>query len=80
MYDLVSYLDPYFSNTDNIIWCSKKNILQENFDNFWDIIEKSYDRASNYADFNAYVVSSIVNEIWGYDTLFCSGDRSLINL
>jgi hypothetical protein len=37
---------------------------------FWSLVEEAYERAETYADFNAYVMSRIVNEVWGYDTVF----------
>ena len=44
--------------------------LPENFEDFWRIVEESYERAETYSDFNAFVMSKIVNVTWGYDTLF----------
>jgi len=44
--------------------------LRENLDAFWNVVEDSYDRAQSYSDFNAFVMSRIVNGEWGYDTLF----------
>jgi hypothetical protein len=46
------------------------NSFRENFESFWDIVEDSYDRALSYSDFNAFIMSKIINDIWGYDTLF----------
>lgn len=40
------------------------------FEGFWTLIEDAYERAEKYADFNAFIISRIVNEAWGYDTLF----------
>jgi hypothetical protein len=44
--------------------------LFENLEQFWMEVEKSYNRASSYADLNSFIISRIVNKIWGYDTLF----------
>ncbi|MEM3702966.1 MAG: hypothetical protein QXX79_00885, partial [Candidatus Bathyarchaeia archaeon] len=44
--------------------------IAENFENFWIIVEKAYSRAGNYSDFNAFLMSKIINEVWGYSTLF----------
>ena len=44
--------------------------LAVDFDGFWELIKEAYDRAENYADFNAFVMSRIVNGVWGYGTLF----------
>ena len=45
--------------------------LNDNLETFWRTVEEAYKRAENYADFNAYILSKIVNESWEYDTLFC---------
>lgn len=42
----------------------------ENFEQFWEQVELSYCRAKSYSDFNAFLMSHIVNSAWGYDTLF----------
>jgi len=47
-----------------------RGILQGNFGSFWRIVEDSYKRSKSYSDFNAFVMSKIVNQVWGYDTLF----------
>jgi len=44
--------------------------LRENFGLFWNIVEDSYEHAEKYSDFNAFVMSKIINSAWGYDTLF----------
>jgi len=41
-----------------------------NFEVFWSLVEEAYERAGTYSDFNAYVMSKIVNEAWDYDTVF----------
>jgi len=46
----------------------------EYFDNlrtFWSIATDSNEKAENCADFNAFVISQIINDTWEYDTLFC---------
>lgn len=42
----------------------------ENFEQFWARVELSYFRAKSYSDFNAFLMSQIVNSVWEYDTLF----------
>lgn len=42
----------------------------ENLESFWALVEVAYNRAETYADFNAFVISRIVNEAWEYGTLF----------
>ena len=48
----------------------KDGELTKNFEEFWGIVEDAYKKAETYADFNAFIMSKIVNEAWGYDTLF----------
>jgi hypothetical protein len=33
-------------------------------------VELSYQKARSYSDFNSFLMSQIVNKVWGYDTLF----------
>lgn len=44
--------------------------LRDNLGDFWEIVDDAYGNAENFSDFNAFVMSKIVNEVWGYDTLF----------
>ena len=44
--------------------------LTENFESFWSVVEDCYRRSERYSDFNAFVMSRIVNDVWGYDTVF----------
>jgi hypothetical protein len=45
--------------------------MAENLADFWEeIVEVAYSRAKSYADFNSFMMSQIVNKVWGYDTLF----------
>jgi hypothetical protein len=44
--------------------------LKVNFESFWKIVEDAYAKALNYSDFNAFLLSRIINHAWGYDTLF----------
>jgi len=52
--------------------CSAVSVstLRENFEFFWSVVEDCYERSENYSDFNAFVMSRIVNDVWGYDTVF----------
>jgi len=45
-------------------------ILHNNFESFWSIVEDCYERSKTFSDFNAFLMSKIVNEVWGYDTAF----------
>jgi len=51
-------------------WDSKKSLLHENFEIFWEMVVEAHELATTYSDFNAFTISKIVNEIWEYDTLF----------
>lgn len=44
--------------------------LHENFVLFWDVVEDCFGRSGKYSDFNGFVMSRIVNDVWGYDTVF----------
>ncbi|EMR73719.1 hypothetical protein MCGE09_00490 [Thaumarchaeota archaeon SCGC AB-539-E09] len=48
----------------------KEELAKDKFDQIWSVVVESYERASNYADFNAFFLSTLVNESWGYDVLF----------
>jgi hypothetical protein len=50
---------------DNIQSC-----FHDNFKQFWRQVEYAYSGAKSYSDFNSFLMSQIVNRIWGYDTLF----------
>lgn len=47
-----------------------KSRVLHNFEQFWHEVEISYSRAKSYSDFNSFLMSQLVNKIWGYDTLF----------
>jgi hypothetical protein len=44
--------------------------LFENLEQFWTEVDESYNRARSYADLNSFIISRVVNKLWGYDTLF----------
>jgi hypothetical protein len=44
--------------------------MVENLSSFWEIVESAYSKARSYSDFNAFLMSKIINSIWGYNTLF----------
>lgn len=48
----------------------EKKIYMEKSEEFWKLVKNSHSRAKSYADFSSFLMSSIVNEIWNYDTLF----------
>ncbi|HEY5631974.1 MAG TPA: hypothetical protein VIR31_07575 [Nitrososphaeraceae archaeon] len=49
---------------------SNKSYISDNFEQFWQEVELSYSKAKSYSDFNSFLMSQIVNKVWGYDTLF----------
>jgi len=55
---------------NNKISYGQKRQLYENFDRFTDLLDSAYKHSTNFADFNAFLLSEIVNKKWGYDTLF----------
>jgi hypothetical protein len=59
-----------FSRTFGLPWLSEGDKLKENFESFWKIVKDAYAVAPNYSDFNAFLISRIINHAWGYDTLF----------
>ena len=42
----------------------------DNFEKFWEIVEKAHNRATNYSDFNSYIMSIIVNDYWKCNVMF----------
>jgi hypothetical protein len=47
-----------------------KSVFIRNFKEFWDQVELSYYWAKSYSDLNSFLMSQLVNKVWGYDTLF----------
>lgn len=44
--------------------------LHKNLESMWNIVEDCSRRSKIYSDFNAFMMSKIVNGVWGYDTVF----------
>jgi hypothetical protein len=42
----------------------------DNLNLFWEEVEIAYSKATSYSDLNSFLISRIVNGIWGYNTLF----------
>jgi hypothetical protein len=61
-----SWIKTSISRSKNI----DKLALMNNFEDFWRQVENAYGKAKTYADFNSFLMSQIVNNIWKYDTLF----------
>lgn len=68
--DAVGSVDRLCKTCDLPMLNPHKDVLQKNFGSFWKMVEDRYERSKSYSDFNAFVMSKIVNEAWGYDTLF----------
>jgi hypothetical protein len=49
---------------------STVSMLHENFASFWKVTEDCWKRSKTYSDFNGFLMSSIVNGAWEYDTVF----------
>ena len=49
---------------------NNKSQILHNFEEFWYEVENSYTKAKSYSDLNSFLMSQLVNRIWGYDTLF----------
>ena len=62
----------WIKNADSPLYPTKseKSQLLKNLDEMWYQVEESYSRCKSYADFNSFIISRLVNTIWGYDTLF----------
>lgn len=45
-------------------------VLLFNFKRFWRIVEESLSDSTSYSEFNSFLISKLVNNIWGYKTLF----------
>jgi uncharacterized protein YllA (UPF0747 family) len=44
--------------------------LHKNLNSFWNIVKYCHERSDKYSDFNAFMMSKIINGVWGYDTVF----------
>ncbi len=49
---------------------SHREKMIDNLDGFWEVVEIAYSKARSYSDFNTFLMSRIINSIWGYNTLF----------
>jgi hypothetical protein len=52
-----------------------KRTLINNFEEFWQQVETAYAKAKTYSDFNSFLMSQVVNNVWNYDTLFVKLSR-----
>jgi len=49
---------------------SHREKMLDNLNQFWEVVEIAYSKARSYSDFNSFLMSKIINGIWGYSTLF----------
>jgi hypothetical protein len=49
---------------------SHREKMLDNLNQFWEVVEIAYSKARSYSDFNSFLMSKIINSIWGYSTLF----------
>jgi hypothetical protein len=50
---------------------SHRKKMIDNLNRFWvEVVEIAYSKARSYSDFNSFLMSKIINSIWGYNTLF----------
>lgn len=51
-------------------WQQRTNKFIDNFEEFWKLAEECQETSTNFSDFNAFLMSRIVNSIWGCSILF----------
>jgi hypothetical protein len=49
---------------------SHREKMLDNLNQFWELVMNAYSKAKSYSDFNSFLMSKIINSIWGYNTLF----------
>jgi len=49
---------------------SHQEKMLDNLSRFWEVVEIAYSKSRSYSDFNSFLMSQIINSIWGYNTLF----------
>jgi hypothetical protein len=49
---------------------SQRQEMLDNLNRFWYEVEIAYSKARSYSDFNSFLMSRVINNIWGYSTLF----------
>jgi hypothetical protein len=62
--EIVSWIKKSSSSSSN------REIMVDNLNRFWEVVEFAYSKARSYSDFNSFLMSRIINSIWGYSTLF----------
>ena len=49
---------------------SHREKMLDNLSRFWEVVQIAYSKSRSYSDFNSFLMSQIINSIWGYRTLF----------
>jgi hypothetical protein len=62
--EIISWIEKSSSSPSN------REIMIYNLNRFWEEVEIAYSKARSYSDFNSFLMSRIINTIWGYSTLF----------
>jgi hypothetical protein len=55
---------------DDALSASDFSALRKNLSSFWNIVEDCWKNSQTFSDFNGFLISKIVNNAWGYDTIF----------
>jgi hypothetical protein len=63
-------LIPKSNQSDMMSLNFNKSEILDNFDHFWAKVESVHSRARSLADFNAFLLSEVINKVFGYSTLF----------
>jgi len=70
---LVSYWENQiymWIKNDKSLTTEHRRRLFNNLEKFWKVVEDSLSKSNNYSEFNSYIMSKIVNNVWNYKTLF----------
>ena len=68
--DAINSVDSFCKGHDLPRLGSERLVLHRNFESFWKLVEDAYEHSMRYSDFNAFLMSKIINDVWRYDTLF----------
>jgi len=49
---------------------SRSEAVHRSFEEFWTLVEGAHVKAQTCSDFNGFLMSKVINEVWGYDTVF----------
>jgi len=66
----INSVDRFHEDNRASKWNQKEAMPEKNFEEFWKTVKEAHEQSTTYSDFNAFIMSKIINEAWGYDTLF----------